>query len=262
MHGVMSERWRAAAIEAPCRPALLRADTRVVSREGWWQVITPSSRTAHLNEIVISRLDAADTDAAIDEAIATYAAHAAPVKWCVGPWTEPADLGARLEARGFRGWDVRGMACPASLAIDAPPDVLTERVESGATLDAYLACEQQGWAMPDDERDLHRGAIERALASARLELWLARIEGDVVGTTGLVEFEDHAYFFGAQVLERARGRGAYRALLDVRLRRVRERGLAFAVTQARAATSAPILARLGWTPVFESRCYVLERAPA
>ena len=56
---------------------------------------------------------------------------------------------------------------------------------------------------------------------------------------------------GAVVLPEHRSRGAYRSLLAARLRHAAARGIAVAVTYARPTTSAPILRRLGFTPLLE-----------
>src|SRR5258708_709682 len=95
-----------AAIRAPMvgQAGMLRSDARVVERSDWYEVISPS---VHFNEIVFSRIEASEADRTIDEVIARNHSEGRPVKWCVGPWTEPADFGERLARRGFTSWDVR-----------------------------------------------------------------------------------------------------------------------------------------------------------
>jgi hypothetical protein len=63
------------------------------------------------------------------------------------------------------------------------------------------------------------------------------------------------YLVGGNVLEPYRGRGIYRALIDVRLRDIAARGFTLATTQAREATSAPILERLGFETLYRGRVY-------
>jgi hypothetical protein len=82
--------------------------------------------------------------------------------------------------------------------------------------------------------------------------------GDV-GTAGLILRGDYGYLVGAQVVEAARGRGLYKALTAERLAFLRARGIGYAVTHAREATSAPRLERLGFETLFRSKCYVLEK---
>src|SRR5436190_2018043 len=65
----------AEAFLAPVGCVLPAHDTRIVDRDGWYQVITPSSGSTLGNEVVYSRLAAADTEAAITRTIADYAVH-------------------------------------------------------------------------------------------------------------------------------------------------------------------------------------------
>src|SRR5262245_33314002 len=104
------ERKLEATIRAPLGRVLLRPDTRVVEHDGWYQLVTPSAPGTLLNEVAFSAVEDADAERLIDEVVATYAADGHPTKWCVGPWTKPADFGDRLARRGFTSWDVRGMA--------------------------------------------------------------------------------------------------------------------------------------------------------
>ena len=251
---------RQAAMDAPRGPGPFRADTRVIDRPGWYQLITPSTRSAYLNEVGFSAVATADADRVIEETVAGYAAHGLPTKWCVGPWTEPAPerFGERLAARGFASWEVRGMVRDTALALDAgaadiAPVGLDELPEA---IDVAMA----GWGMPPDQRDLEIAAHRAALAAdpPAVHLFAARIDGRIAATAGLLLRPRCGYLVGAQVLDRFRGRGLYRALIAARLAFLRARGFSLAVTQAREATSAPMLEHLGWETAFRSRCWLLE----
>lgn len=237
--------------------ALTRDDTRIVERPGWYQVITPSAPAYVLNEIVLSQVDEAEAERVIDDAIAEYTSAGQPIKWCVGPWTRPADFAERLAKRGFRHWDTRGMACDTSLELGGAPSVSIEEVgEEG--LDDYLGVMMRGWSMPEDQRSLERKMHLAAIRSpSRIaHFFVARSERELLGTAWLVDRGDYGYLVGAQVLEHARGRGLYRALIAARLAHLRRRGIRWAVTQAREATSAPILEKLGLETVFRAQCWV------
>lgn len=250
------ERKREACLRGPMGRAFLRPDTQVIERPGWHQVLTPSAKGT-MNEVVFSQLDASDADRVIDETVASYQAHGLATKWCVGYWTKPDDFGERLTRRGFTSWDVRGMGCASSLALAAPAHVSVEEVTE-PTLDEYLTCLQEGWSQPVEERAAEK---EVHLATLRAEppsafCYLARLDGAVVGTGALALRGGYGYLLGTQVLAAARGRGVYRALVAARLAALRARGLAYAVTQAREATSAPMLEHLGFETLFRSRCYL------
>ncbi|MCP3144564.1 GNAT family N-acetyltransferase [Pyxidicoccus xibeiensis] len=177
----------------------------------------------------------------------------------MGFWTRPADFGERLTRRGFSNWDVRGMGCDTRGVYTAPRRVTVDEVTE-PDLGAYVAVEQQGWSLPASDAEVQHGVYLSALRAhpRRVHLFVARLGAEVVGTAGLVLRDGYAYLLGAQVLETARGQGAYRALVTARLEFLRERGIGYAVTQAREATSAPILEHLGFETLFRSRCYRLS----
>ncbi|HEY8076740.1 MAG TPA: hypothetical protein VIF62_21590 [Labilithrix sp.] len=233
----------------------------MIERPGWLQIVTPSTPGTYQNEIVFSALEPREVDDVIEREIARCRDENRPLKWCVGPWTRPADFGERLARRGFESWDVRGMSIASDAPIATPDGLDVFTIEGGEALDRWLRVMLAGWSMPEDQIEAERTSYASALAQtppaanlfavrdARTDEWLA--------TAGLGANDAYGYLVGGQVLERARGRGAYRALVAARLAWLRARSIPFAVTQARAATSAPILARLGFATLFEAKCYVL-----
>jgi hypothetical protein len=248
-----------ATVRAPMSRVMLRPDTRVIERPGWYQIITPSAPGSALNEVVFSQVEADHADRVIDEVVAVYREVAHPTKWCVGPWTSPADFGERLTRRGFSSWDVRGMCSDTSRRIAAPDGVTVQEVDE-TTIREFVAAAIRGWSLPAEqtaiELEVHRAAL--AASPREAHFFAARAAGEMVGTTGLILRGDHAYLVGAQVFSSARGRGVYRALVGARLAFLARRGIELAVTHAREATSAPILDRLGFETVFRSKCFRLD----
>lgn len=119
-----------------------------------------------------------------------------------------------------------------------------------ASLDAYVSTGAAAWSLPVDE--VQREAFGRALDN---EL-VAFIAGNL-GAGAILLREDHGYLVGTAVKEGARGRGVYRSLVAARLAFLHERGIEYAVTQARESTSAPILEHLGFETLFRGRCHVI-----
>jgi GNAT superfamily N-acetyltransferase len=259
MRSLSLEERREAAIRAPDGCELHRPDTRVSRGDGWLHVVTPSAPRGRLNEVLFSKLTAAESDSVIERTIDEYRAAGQPTKWCVGPWTAPADFGERLARRGFSSWEVRGMGCSTDRDLESAPGVLVEEI-TVATLDAYLAATFAGWSTELEqlapERRVHLGA----LAASPRAAWFfgARLDGEMVGTAGLFGRDRAGYLVGGVVLPQARGRGVYRALVAARLAFLRTRGVGYAVTQAREATSAPMLEHLGFEGLFRSSCWRLE----
>jgi GNAT superfamily N-acetyltransferase len=255
------EQRRDAVIEAPLVDSVGRVDTRVIARDGWYQVITPSAPGTLHNEVLFSQVEPADAERTIDEVVAMYAATGHPTKWCVGPWTRPADFGDRLAHRGFSSWETRGMGCETTLEVTGG-EVRVDEVVTEEALDAYTAVALAGWAIPETELEAERLAFRGAYTRTPriVHFFVACFDDAIVGTAAIVmrvlESRSYGYLVGSQVLERARGHGVYKALVGARLRFLRERGIDLAVTHAREATSAPILEHLGFETLFRGRCHV------
>lgn len=243
---------------APVGSMLPATDMQVIERDGWYQVITPSTKSTQGNEVIVSRVPAADAERVARETIAGYTALGLPFKWCVGPLTEPANFGELLERLGFSSWDVRGMAIePQRWASTPRADIVVERVGPAGFEDYYRTL-VQGWASEVAEAASWRDSMRRALEGNIHHYYLARVAGQPVATAGMAVKQRSVYLVGGNVLEGHRGRGIYRALLDERLRHAAELGFSLATTQAREATSAPILERLGFETLFRSRVYKYE----
>jgi ribosomal protein S18 acetylase RimI-like enzyme len=221
----------------------------VLARDDWYQLITPSAPGTRLNEIVYSKVAPDDADAEIDAAVATYHALGKRVKWCVGPWTEPIDFAGRLARRGFTSWDVAGMGIATDARLGGGRDVTVTEVY-GDLLADYVAVSARGWGRPHSQFEAELNAHADAIAATPRvgHFFVATVDGLVVGTAELVVRHGYGYLTGGQVLEAVRGRGIYLALLAERLEFLRRRGVDYAVTHARAATSAPILRRTGSRP--------------
>lgn len=252
------ERKRQACLSGRFGPDLVRGDTQVTERPGWYQTLTPST-SGTCNEVVISKLEEVDTERVIDETIAAYRAHGLATKWLVGYWTEPADFGERLARRGFQSTDARGMGCSTSLDLGASRDITVRQVSDG-DLDEHLAVVMRGWDVPVAELDVWRATyVARMAAVPRSSFYFeALLGGRVVGTGSVVLRGDSGYLLGAQVLEPARGNGVYRALIAERFAFLRERGIEYATTQALEATSAPRLERLGFETLFRFKTFRLD----
>lgn len=104
---------------------------------------------------------------------------------------------------------------------------------------------------PLDDEGLLAG-LERERASDLVApRWVAYLGGDPVGAAGCTLVGeprvDTVRLWGGGVLERHRGRGVYRALLDRRLRVAADAGAGLALVKGRLETSAPVLRRAGFT---------------
>jgi len=239
--------------EAIVRPLSARVPfpgQRVIDRPGWFQLLTPAFRDGGLNEVSQVTLADHDADAVIDATLAEYAAEGIRFKWVISPSCRPRDLAQRLASRGMLARRSVVMAADiADLRPEPSPDVSVERVES-TNVDTYAATVASGWGMPAQPlADYQRAVL--ADTSGRHHSWLARIDGEPVGGANHAVFERSAYLMGGVILPAWRGRGAYRSLIAARLAQISATGVRLVTIQALADTSAPILARLGFTVVAE-----------
>lgn len=133
--------------------------------------------------------------------------------------------------------------------IPAPDDV-----DIREDLDAFVGVVAEVFGGPEPIE--HAEACRRQdAASDRYRRFVAFVQGRPVGAASYVRMRDAAYLASACVVESARGRGIYRALLGARLASIAADGLPTAITHARETTSAPILERLGFQTRFRYRMY-------
>jgi len=181
-------------------------------------------------------------------------------------WTNASDspdLEAELQRRGAEHVDtVAVFARPIDgLAVEVPADVTAEVVRTLEQVREVDAVNVPVW----DQRPLDEAGLQEELAevTAGLESGtgarvLARLDGAAVSTGGCTVVDGFLRLWGAATLQEARGRGAYRAVLAERLRVGAELGATTAIVKGRVSTSAPILARAGFTHYGDERAYVLN----
>lgn len=181
-------------------------------------------------------------------------------------WTNASDrpdLEDELRRRGARHVDtVAVLARPiAGIPIDVPHDVTSEIVRTADQVRELDRINVAVWEHqnPLSERGVRDEVDENAesLASGTGGRVLARLDGVAVSTGGCTVADGFVRLWGAATLPEARGRGAYRAVLDGRLRLGAEMGATTALVKGRISTSAPILARAGFEHLGDERGYVL-----
>jgi GNAT superfamily N-acetyltransferase len=234
-------------VVAPRRAYVPVPDLRVIERPGWLQLVTPSFRRGGLNGVLVAVLDPDTADAVIDATIAEYRALGIRFRWTVDHQSAPPDLGARLAQRGLMPREVVGMARATRDPPVADPLVTIERVDR-ALEPIYTAVMAAGWSVdPAPLRTAHLVALDDPAQTSRL--YLARLRGEPAGVAASVVFERSVYLLGAVVLPAFRRAGVYRALVGARLADAAEAGRTVATSQARAETSAPLLARMGFSEI-------------
>lgn len=180
-------------------------------------------------------------------------------------WTNASDrpdLEEELRRRGADHFDTVAVFALAieEAHVEVPRDATGEIVRTLDQVREVDAVNVPVWQQtPLDEDGLRTelGEVTSALESGAGVRVLGRLDGEAVSTGGCTIVDGFTRLWGAATLERARGRGAYRAVLAERLRASAELGATTALVKGRTATSAPILARAGFTHYGDERGYRL-----
>jgi len=178
------------------------------------------------NGVARARLPVEDLDRRIDAVLEPFRRRRLPMMWWVGPHSEPADLGPRLEAHGLihAGEDV-GMAMPlAALPAEAPwlEGFAIRTVEDREGLAHWVDTMAAGYGL----RRATRAAVRRLWLSGGLNdgahrHYLGLLDGRPVATAQSFMGAGVAGVYWVSTLPEARRRGigtamTHRALVDAR----------------------------------------------
>jgi GNAT superfamily N-acetyltransferase len=202
------------------------------------------------NFLIYSRLSEEDADAAIEAEMAYFRSLGRRFEWKLYSHDRPADLKARLAARGFAvGDDEAIMALelaelPGALAARHPHDI--RKVMDDAGFADYAAVDAEAW--PGDH-EAYIGELADTLRDApeRMSAWVAYVDGKPV-CAARVDFPERSPFaslWGGATLEPYRRRGIYTAILAARAQEALARGYRFLTIDA-LPTSRPIAERHGF----------------
>ncbi|WP_323102381.1 hypothetical protein [Intrasporangium sp. YIM S08009] len=186
--------------------------------------------------------------------------------WIVSDTTRPAGLedellrrgGAVVERSDVLAFDLSQGEVPD---LGVPGDVAVRRVVDRAdVLEALLISQLAfGGNEPDDaEVDVNVAEVDTGLADDSGGRVLATVDGRPASTGGWTLAGSVARFWGAGTHPDLRGRGAYRAVLQARLRHVLDAGATLALTHGRVETSSPILRSVGFRRYGEQRQLVVD----
>ncbi len=246
------------SIEAPIGSAMLSADTQVIERPGWYQLVTPADKTGRMNEVLVSHMNKADVQEIVSKIIAQYKELKVSFKWDVGPMSAPDELRKILLPLANTNWKFRGMAVDVDLKMEYPSSIVVEKVTEKNYedyLDGLVLC----WREEAGSKDLIRRKKHILLAEDSIfNSFLARIDGESVGVSGYVMKSGYGYLIGAAVRPEFQKRGIYKALIKARLDDLQKNNVKIAVTAARESTSAPILERLGFETMFEAEIFKFD----
>jgi GNAT superfamily N-acetyltransferase len=205
-------------------------------------------------------ISGAELDRLIGAQIARFAERGERFEWKFHSHDRPPDLEERLTAAGFVAEELETVviADVAALADSgpAPAGIVLREVRGRIDFERIGDLEAAVWG---GSESLYPATLEQELAADPdgLAIFVAEADGVVV-SAGWVRFPsgtDFATFWGGATLPDWRGRGIYRALVRRRARLAADRGRRYLEVDA-SADSRPILERLGFQAVTQTRPYV------
>jgi GNAT superfamily N-acetyltransferase len=197
-----------------------------------------------------SRLDESNVDAVIESEIAYFESLELNFEWKAYDYDTPADLVARLAARGFEVEDPEAVMVldleHASTALWQPIAQDVRRLTEPAQLVAIANLKE---AMEGEKFDWLAKALadEMAADSERIQFYMAYAD-DVPACAAWIRFHPGTQFaslWGGSTLPAYRRRGLYTAVLSVRAQEARRRGYRFLTIDA-SPMSRPIVAKHGF----------------
>jgi len=172
-------------------------------------------------------------------------------QWEVGSSAEPLELVELLLERGLvHDKDPYAVALLLTETPPPPaPGIVARRVETYEEYAAANDVQWQAFETPENEiaeaRALLRERWDEASPNIMHAAWL---DHEIVAAGTCAPTEHGLLLYGVATVSRARGRGAYRALLRARWDEAMSRGTPALITQG-GSMSRPILERLGFEPV-------------
>jgi hypothetical protein len=197
-----------------------------------------------------SRLDESSVDAVIESEIAYFEGLGLDFEWKAYDYDTPADLVARLAARGFEIEDPEAVMVldleHASTALWQPIAQDVRRLTDPGQLVEVAAIHEAVWGERSDWL-VDALADEMAANGERIQFYVAYADG-VPACAAWIRFHPGTQFaslWGGSTLPAYRGRGLYTAVLSIRAQEARRRGYRFLTIDA-SPMSRPIVAKHGF----------------
>jgi GNAT superfamily N-acetyltransferase len=236
---------------------------RVEQADGVLRTLVPVGQGS--SWVTWSDLDSASADRVIAAQLAFFAARGQGFEWKLYDYDQPPDLGARLAAAGLVPDEeelvmvaLTDQVARASRPAARPDGIRVEPVPGRAGVELLLEVSAQAFGA--DKSELGESLLAAATAAPDTMAVVIAFAGDRPVSAARAEFEpgrDFAGLWGGGTLPDWRGRGLYRALVGLRAQLAAARGYRYLQVDA-LPTSAPILARLGFSALAATTPYTWE----
>jgi len=205
------------------------------------------------NTVQRQHFGADEIDEVLEEVRALLRERGRPrTQWEVGSSAEPPDLVERLLERGLvPDKEPYAVALVLTHAPEPPPpEIVARRVETFEEYEAANAVQWEAFDMPAGEVEESRVLLPKLWRETVNVTHAAWLDGEIVAAGTSAPTEHGLLLYGGATLPRARGRGAYRAVLQARWEEAERNGTPALITQG-GSMSRPILERLGFERVGE-----------
>jgi len=245
-------------------PAYLPAGA-IVERDGPLVRTVGFGRYGWVEYRELGDISEAELDRLIEAQVARFAERNERFEWKFHSHDAPSFLEERLRAAGFVAEELETVVIAETAALAdvgrTPSGVALREVRERIDFERIGEMEAAAW---DSDESWHADMFEQELAAdpAGLVVFAAEAD-DVVISAGWVRFPsgtDFATLWGGATLPEWRGRGIYRALVFRRAQLAAERGRRYLEVDA-SADSRPILERLGFRAITQTRPYVWSPSP-
>jgi len=222
------------------REVLVRLPGAQSGREEELTWVITGLPSAAFNVVLGGRFRIEGLEARLEATLDRFRGQGLPLTWWLGPSASPADLGARLEARGLvRGEELTGMALdlsrtPDGPAREVPPELKIERVADPEGLRGVLELFAAAMgASPAGARPMFEALSGLDFGpDGLLGHYLGRVAGRPVATASVLIDRKAAGLFLVSTESAFQGRGLARAMSAAALAEARSRGCRLAVLQA------------------------------